>query len=582
MAQGGISLAFVAAKLARPHVGQVALRPDTLAAFRAATTRRLVVVCAPAGYGKTTATAEILKRDGTDTAWYKLDVLDHDPVVFIVALTYAMRERHAQFGELLLERVQSSAEVPFRLPEMVAMFVAECADKIAGAVHIVLDDYQEAADSAELNWTLDYLLENLPPDFRFIVLSRYDPSFSIAKLKLADQFQALGVDTLRFDAEQTEAMMSSRAEHVPSPGAIERLVELTEGWPASLVLASFALEWLDLDSLESALADPRLKQDIYSYLAEQVYLREDEATRAFLLQTCCLEHVSAELGDLLAGIETAERQLRRLAANRVFTFASDEEGTYRYHNLFRDYLRQRFLQEQGAAAFHALRIRTIEALEACKDIELAVDLSLTINEPARALDIVARAGEPEFDNIRTESLQSWVSRLEWSTAAASPWTTLLRSQAQLRAGEFDAALAETVAVLASFGERGDHTGLYHAYSVRECALFWKGEMAQATTACELALAHARTPSHRAHTLMSLGSAALETRDWDGAEAAYAQAEDLIRGVDSHDRERLRALKAMVAYFRGDARQAEVTMHGAQLSATPRSHQAPISEHSGHC
>ena len=188
---------------------------------------------------------------------------------------------------------------------------------------------------------------------------------------------------------------------------------------------------------------------------------------------------------------------------------------------------------------------------------------------------MARAGEPEFDNIRTESLQSWVSRLEWSTAAASPWTTLLGSQARLRAGELDAALADTVAVLARFDECGDHAGLYHAYSRAGVRPVLKGDMAQAATACELALAHARTPSHRAHTLMSLGSAALETRDWDGAEEAYAQAEDLIRGVDSHDRERLRALKALSSYYQGDARSAHQSMCGATVRNTPSSHHASV-------
>lgn len=524
-----------------------------MSAFKAAMRRRLAVVCAPAGYGKTTATAAIAEREGLDVAWYKLDVLDHDPVVCVVSLTYAMQERRPDFGEILLERVRSSAEVPFRLPDMVAMFVAECSEKMTGDVHIVLDDYQEAADSTELNWTLDYLIENLPQRFRFIVLSRYDPAFSTSKLKLADEFELLGVDVLRFDAEQTAAMMGARTTRLPSPAAIERLVELAEGWAACLVLATFALDWLNLDSLETALVDPRLKHDIYSYLAEQVYLREDAKARHFLEQTCCLGHVTAELGDMLAGIQNAGYQLSQLAAKRVFTFASQKEGAYRYHNLFRDYLRQRFLQEHGAAAFHALRIRTIEALEACHEFELAVDLSLSINESARALDIIARGGEPEFDNIRSESLESWVARLEWSAEASNPWTTLLRSQVHLRASEFHEALEQTDAALAKFGAAEDGLGLYHAYSIRECALFWKGDMAEASDVCEQALAHAQTPAHRAHTLMGLGSAALETRDWSRADAAYARAEEEMRGIESPSRNRLRTLNALMKYYQGDFR-----------------------------
>ena len=575
MTQRGVNLAFVAAKLCRPHVGRVPIRPQTVTAFRSAVTRRLALICAPAGYGKTTTAADLVDRLRLKVVWYKLDVLDHDPVVFIVSLTYALQQRIPDFGELLLERVRSSAEVPFALEDMTAMFVAECTDKVDKDLHIVLDDYQEAADSSALNWTLDYLLGNLPSRFRFVVLSRYDPSFSVSKLRLADDVRVLGVDLLRFDAEQAAAVLGSRSNRPPPAAAVDRLLELTEGWPASLVLASYALEWLDLDLLETALSDPRLKQDIYSYLAEQVYLREDGPTRDFLKQTSCLEHVTGELGTMLAGVANAHQRLTQLAAKRVFTFTSGKEGAYRYHNLFRDYLRQRFLQEHGTAAFHDLQIRTIEALEACGEVELAVDLSLTINEPTRALDIVARTGEPGFDNIRSESLESWVSRLEWSTAASSPWTGLLRSQVQLRAGDFDAALTETDVILAEFAAQSDRLGLYHAYSARECALFWRGDMREASDACQLALKHADTPSHRAHTLIGLGSAALETRDWQRAEAAYGDAEKLITGIESPDHQRLRTLKALMKYHQGDVRSAYREVQLAVASNGPTGHRASV-------
>ncbi len=575
MAQWGVDFAFVAAKLARPHVGRVEVRPETLAAFRQAATRRLTLICAPAGYGKTTTASHLIDRLGLEAVWYKLDVLDHDPAVFIVSLTHALRQRSPAFGELLLERARASVEAPFSLEQMTVMFVTECTDKVDQVLHIVLDDYQEAADSSALNWTLDYLLDNLPSCFRFVVLSRYDAAFSVSKLKLAGEVCLLGVDLLRFDPRQTAAVLGLRTSRTPPPAAVDRLVKLTEGWPASVVLASFALEWLGFDSIEKALSDPHLKQDIYSYLAEQVYLREDEAVRRFLKRTCCLEHITGELGNLLAGIENAQQQLDQLAAKRVFTFASGKEGTYRYHNLFRDYLRQRFLHEHGAAAFHGLQLRTIDALEECREIELAVDLSLTINEPARALDIIARTSEPGFDNIRSESLQSWVPRLEWSTAASSPWTGLLRSQVQLRAEDIDAALAQTEVTVAEFATPADGLGLYHAHSARECALFWSGDMHGATAACLLALDHAETAAQKAHTLISLGSAALDIRDWDRTEAAFAEAERLIVGIESPDHQRLRTLNALTKYFRGNVRAAHREMQPAIACDGPPGHRASV-------
>ena len=550
MAQRGVELAVVAAKLSKPDVGSISLRPETLDAFSSATTRRLTLVCAPAGYGKTTTAAHLVDRLGLQAVWYKLDVLDHDPVVFIVSLVHAIRERDPDFEE------------------MVALYVTECSERLTEELHVVLDDYHEAADSYLLNWTLDYLLGSLPSRFRFIVLSRYEPAFSIAKLKLAGEVRFLGVDLLRFDSAQAAGVMASRTPHKLPPAAVERLNELTEGWPASLVLASFALEWLDVDSLETALADPRLKQDIYSYLAEQVFSRESESSQRFLKQTCCLEHVTGELGNKLANVEDAERRLSDLASKQAFTFASGEEGAYRYHNLFRDYLRQRFLRDHGAEAFHDLQIRTITALEACGEIELAVDLSLIINEPGRALGIIARSGEPGFDNLRSETLDSWVSRLEWTTAASSPWTRLLRSQVHLRASEFERALSQTEGIVAEFKAEADRLGLYHAYSAQECALFWQGDMRRASEACRLAMEHADTKPHKAHTLISLGSAALEMRDWESVERSFAEAERLIVGIDSPDHQRLRTLKALMKYYQGDVRGAHSEAAHIDLNAAP--------------
>jgi len=108
----------VAAKLARPRTDDVVLRPDTLADFRRATRRRLALVCAPAGYGKTTVAAAAVERLGMHSVWYRLDVLDRDPVVFLAALTEVLRERFADFGDAIRERLRTTAETPFPIARL--------------------------------------------------------------------------------------------------------------------------------------------------------------------------------------------------------------------------------------------------------------------------------------------------------------------------------------------------------------------------------------------------------------------------------------------------------------------------------
>ena len=104
------------------------------------------------------------------------------------------------------------------------------------------------------------------------------------------------------------------------PEHVSRLLALTEGWPASVVLAGMALAWLDAESLEDALSDPRLRGDVFSYLAEQVFQRQSEDVQRFLLRTCCLDHVNGDLAERLTGERSASRHLSFLARNHVFTF----------------------------------------------------------------------------------------------------------------------------------------------------------------------------------------------------------------------------------------------------------------------
>lgn len=544
----------VAAKLIHPRSEQAWLRPETLAFMERGCQRRLTLVCAPAGYGKTTTVAAALQRLQIESVWYKLDVLDHDPVVFIASLVEAFRRHLPDFGQAILERLRYAHESPVSLEQLASIFVVECAERVNTDMQVVIDDYHEAADSPDLNRALDCLLANSPEHLRFIVLSRYDPAFSTGKMRVAGEVSVLGVELLRFDAEQAGLVLEARAGRRFDQEHVERLIHLTEGWPASVVLAGLALDWLDLDSLEQALADPRMKQDIYSYLAEQVYRNEGRPTQRFLDRTCFLEHVTETLANRLVGIDDAHRHLHHLTTNRVFTFA-DEPGAYRYHNLFREYLRHNYVHEHGETALRTLQRESAAALESSGNTEMAVELLFNANDQPSALEALARAGEPGLDNFRTESLISWLQRLSWEMRADEPWARLLSSQIHVRAGDLDAALVDIDAAISTCESASDEWGLYHALSAKECVLFWRGDLEEAVTTCEAALSHASSGAQRLHSYLSMGSASLDRRDWVTARTAFAAAEELSQHASTAELARAQALRAHADYFRGDYQRA---------------------------
>jgi len=545
----------IEAKHLRPRFDHVSLRQDSLAAFATALARRLTVVCAPAGYGKTTMTAAALDRCSMTAAWYKLDILDHDPITFLASVIRALRRVHPEFGAALLRELEASPMVDVPVEVLAARFCSEADQQLVADLHLVLDDYHEAMDSAAMNNVLGYLLENCPGTIHFVVLTRYEPAFRLEKLHLAGEVARLQRDLLVFDAGQVAEVLTRRSGRSYDPGHAQRVLELTEGWPASVVLAGMALTWLDVGSLQDVLSDPRLRGDVFSYLAEQVFQRQTEDVQLFLLGTCCLEHVTVELAELLTNSGRASRHLNFLAKNHVFTFDTERRGAFRYHNLLRDFLVQRFVQDEGETAFRALQRRTAVALEDCGDLPGAIELLLSANELDLALGVIARGGEAELERCPSERLKTWAERMEPCTESGEPWALVVRAVVATRDSRFGAALEDLELAGAALERAGDDRGLYQALSVKEWAEFWSGDCAASMATSSRALELAATDAERVHTLLSLSSAALDMRRWDEVEAASAKAAELLPRASKEERSRAQGLQAHTAFYRGDVRSA---------------------------
>ena len=554
--------AFVATKIATPDIGRAFIRPEVVDKLARGAGRRLLTVRAPAGYGKTAVVAEAALRLGWRAVWYRLDVLDHDPAVFIASVVQAVRERVPDFGGILIERFAEAHEVPLSPSEMAALLVSELRDEVDGELHVVIDDYHQAIASSELNRALGYLLANLPDNVHIVLLTRFQPVVATTRLKLSDQMIEVTFEDLRLDAGQVAELFAGRSHARLTDEQAERLVRLTEGWPASLVLISRALDWTNLGSIEHALVDPRLTSDIFSYLSEEALRREDAETVAFMQATCCLESMTVELADKVARTDHGQRSLERLVAHNVFTFVDRATGTYRYHQLLRDYLPQWYANEHGSGAFRDLQLHTASAVEDAGDPETAIELYFAANEPGEALAVVSRSGELVTDNCRFDSLRSWLERLTPNAASEDPWVLFLAGQLTLREGDLSKALDALTRAEASFRACDDRWGVYHALSAIEAIWFWRGDFGQAATYCEAALDAATTAEQRVHTLVSLGSARGYVCRWSDAEDLWNQAQAAAPPTCGRELARIAALRANSRYLRGDFAGADAHLHAA--------------------
>ncbi|HSL95416.1 MAG TPA: hypothetical protein VLA35_05820, partial [Thermoleophilia bacterium] len=552
------------AKLTTPRTVQAAVSPALQRHFENCVRRRLTVVSAPAGYGKTTVTVAALRALRISHVWYRADVLDHDPATTVLSLCEALRRRRPGFGELLRERLLHPSESPLSAEGMAAAFVVAAQDDAPAELHLVIDDYHEATGSDEFNRVVDYLIDNLPESWRLIVLGRYEPGFETAKLRVAGQLGFVGADDLRLDETQVYELL---LRHVPeaSHAHAARLAELTEGWPAAVSLAAETLSGADLTAVDEILADPRLTSDVYAFLAEQVYRQERPDVREFLKRTCDLDALTPEIASLVAEMPGAHRHLEHLARNRIFTFKASGSGGYRYHPLFRDYLREACLLEDGPEACRQRQLHTATALEESREIERSVELLIATGEPELALGVISRQGEAAFGRYRAETLDAWLARLPVTLVESHPWAQLLSAHRETRDGRYEQALRHIEAATNAFTQSDDAHGLYSSLSAKERALFWKGDPQAALATCRQALDVAGSDEERLHTIGSMLSAAVDIGDWAAVETAEHESGALVASGPTEELLRIRALHSSALYSRGHYAEAHREVTGIDVA-----------------
>jgi LuxR family maltose regulon positive regulatory protein len=301
---------------------------------------RLILVCAPAGYGKTTLLSEwsqSLIRMGTVVAWYALDPSDDSLIPFRSYLIASVMQALEPVPELTqLSQLMSAA------PEMdVQYFLSAIINAVISCERecvLIFDDYHLITAPA-IHHVLVYLLEHLPENLRIVIGSRVEPPLSLARLRARGQLFEIRTAGLRFTMDETYKFLNEIMQLGLSPEGVNSLEEQTEGWITGLQLAALTL--LGHANKEQAMTSfSGSHRYLVEYLMDEVVQRQPEKVRAFLFSTSILERLCAPLGDaVLDQLSGSEEVIDQLEKSNLFIVALDEHGYwYRYHHLFRDFL----------------------------------------------------------------------------------------------------------------------------------------------------------------------------------------------------------------------------------------------------
>ena len=314
-------------------------RPRLTACLDEGLVRGLVLVCAPAGYGKTVLLADWARRGGQPAAWLSLDAGDNDPARFWRHVVAGLDQARPAVGERVAPLLGPPAPSSFQ------GLVTELINALAGEeALLVLDDYH-LIGAPQVHESLAFLVEHRPAGICVVLASRSDPPLPLARLRARGQLTEMRVAELRFTPAEAAELLQHVASALPD-ASVAALAARTEGWAAGLQLAALSLRGQD-DAAAFVAAFTGSHRYVLDYLAEEVLEGQDKQLRTFLLETSVLERLSGPLCDAVTGREGSQGLLGEVERAGLFLVPLDEvRGWWRYHHLFADLLRARLREEQ--------------------------------------------------------------------------------------------------------------------------------------------------------------------------------------------------------------------------------------------
>jgi ATP/maltotriose-dependent transcriptional regulator MalT len=481
------NLPFVTKLILPQRKRAILSRPRLLAFLHEYLDRKLILVSAAAGYGKTTLLVDFAHDTELPICWYSLDASDRDPRVFLAYLLGSLQRQFPQFGSRT-EALLSDPNSAQMLDHIAGTLVTEIHDDIASYFALVLDDYHLVDASRPVNQILDNLLSYLPDNAHIILASRTVPAqLTLTRLTARMQVTGLGSSDLRFTADEIRELIKQNYSLDITEAAARQLADQSEGWVASIVLTTPTL-WQGL--FKDWVKTRGAGSQVFEYLATEVFAQQPEMLRVFLEETSVLDQMNAGLCNELIGITDAQARLDALEARNLF-ISHLEEGWYRYHYLFHEFLKTH-LARTRPERLRALLARAAELFEQRGLLSQAIAYRLESAQFEQAARVIEMCIEELYDQGRWDTLIRWIDALPAPILQARPGLLLWRGKIHTQVGELAEALLALEQAHAEFERRGDRTNLARVLIEEAIVVRFQGQTSECIQKCQDALAIVET------------------------------------------------------------------------------------------
>ncbi len=324
-------------------------RKHLLSAFADISQKKIAVVVAGAGYGKTTLVAQAVKTTDLPTVWYSLDETDVDLSVFMTYLIAGVRQYYPDFGQHLLDQTGIISSSSRSRKDFLINLLQEMENISAKDLVIVLDDYYTVEGNPDISASLSFLLNKLPPSIHFVIISRIEPGIQLSRLRAMSEVIDISENDLGFSSDEIKTLYCKTLNLPLSETHLQKIRERTDGWAAGLIMFYHSIKGLKVNEIDFTLDRlQRLNKTLKSYFEETVFRKLNPEIQDFMLNTSILPSMTADFCDRYLGIDDSAAILTTLEESHLFTFCSREEQVcYSYHHLLKDFLEQKLKQQTG-------------------------------------------------------------------------------------------------------------------------------------------------------------------------------------------------------------------------------------------
>jgi LuxR family maltose regulon positive regulatory protein len=476
---------LVRSKLLIPRPSGLLHRPRLCASIERGLECKLTMVCAPAGYGKTSALVDFAQHSPIPVCWYTADERDRDLVMFIGYLVDAIRERLSGFGKRTRAALASlSGDLLHDPAGIVGQLVNEMLE-IASPFVVVVDNYEALEGAFGIRAFVHRLLEVLPSNCHLMLGSRVLADVPVTRLVAKRQLVGLTAHDLRFTSQEIQDLLQLSRMEVSETQA-QAIAANSEGWITGvLLLVDLLREKVDTPLLN---AEQEATAETYEYLAREVLSLQPPDIQHFLHTSAVLREMSSRLCREVLQIQKPRALLAEVEQRNLFvtSYGRGATATYRYHNLFRDFL-QRQLYQHAPARYTELHQRAAKRFERDNDIEEAVYHYLAAEAHSDATTLMERVAMEWFTRGRVETLLRWAGELSEEARSQAPRLSLFQSTVLGDRYDYDGARQALAHAEAGFAAQGDVARLALVHIKRGTLASSQGRHAEAIAEAERAL-----------------------------------------------------------------------------------------------